>query len=518
MNSHPAVGIVKMISAETNANSYNANEAIPTIKNVIRSAARNEGLHVEINKKRTYFYKDGVLIGGLIGNRSSAISPETVKTCRQKYLTFKVLTGKRVPVSKGKIFDNTEYDAAQRWVRELGKSVVVKPASFQGGKGVTVNVDISFFLDAWKYCVETLEQHNKKDMDIIVETYHPGVDIRAIVIGDRFICATSRLPANVIGDGKSDIRTLIEIKNSCKAKNPFLKSKMIKIDTYSESLLRSQGICLDWVPNESEVVILDEVSNLNRGGEPVDVTDIICDDLKTLAIKAAQAFPDLDYAGIDIITPTFDSAKKAVVNEVNNYNNIMMHYYPMFGKPRDPASALIKYFMDKHENLKNHPTDDLLAEADKAMEQNNNAQAIILLQHAMAHYSKPPVKLFVRLARLYQADNYPAKAREFMLEAMANCQGDDTRDMIRDVMEMQFHVQEQTDRLEEKLNVRRKRIRQARNRIARREKQITRLKQRNKDLRAKVKELNSIKRSRFWRYYRGLRKLLRLFKPVRPVG
>ena len=103
-----------------------------------------------------------------------------------------------------------------------------------------------------------------------------------------------------------------------------------------------------------------------------------------------------------------------------------------------------------------------------------------------------------------------------MLEAMANCQGDVTRDMIR--VEMQFHVQEQTDRLKEKLNVRRERIRQARNRIARREKQITRLKQRNKDLRAKVKELNSINRSRFWRHYRGLRKLLRLFKQVRPVG
>lgn len=508
MDKHPALGIIKWFNEGDHVRyNYDDKEPLTSIKDMIWTVAKNEGLQVEVNKNRSYFYKDGVLVGGLVGKRSSTTPIGTVRSCRQKQLAYEILKNKTIPVPESKAFRKSEYNVAFRWVKELGKKVVIKPASFEGGKGVTVNVEVSFFLDAWKYCVETLEQHNKKDMDIIVETYHPGVDIRAIVIDDRFICATSRLPANVIGDGKSDIRTLIEIKNSCKAKNPFLKSKMIKIDTYSESLLRSQGICLDCVPNESEVVILDEVSNLNRGGEPVDVTDIICDDLKTLAIKAAQAFPDLDYAGIDIITPTFDSAGKAVVNEVNNYNNIMMHYYPMFGEPRDPASALIKYFMDKHENLKNHPTDDLLAEADKAMEQNNNTQAIILLQHAMAHYSKPPVKLFVRLARLYQADNYPAKAREFMLEAMANCQGDDTRDMIRDVMEMQFHVQEQTDRLKEKLNVRRKRIRQAKNRIARWEKQITRLKQRNKDLRAKVKELNSIKRSRFWRLYNNIKKV-----------
>lgn len=516
MNKHPVLDIIEQFYRGAHViQNYGVWEYIPSVRSIISTAAKNKRLQVEINKKRSYFYKDGILVGGLVGKRSSTIPIGTVRSCKQKQLAYEVLKNKMVPVPKLKAFRKNEHNVAFRWAKELGKKVVVKPDSFEGGKGVTVNVDISFFLDAWKYCVEILEHHNKKNMDIIVETYHPGVDIRAIIIGGRFICATSRLPANVIGDGKSDIRTLIGMKNNCKAKNPFLKSKMIKIDTYSESLLRSQGICLDCVPNESEVVILDEVSNLNRGGEPVDVTDIICDDLKTLAIRAAQSFPDLDYAGIDIITPTFNSAEKAVVNEVNNYNNILMHYYPVFGTPRDPAGALIKYFMGKYENLKSHQLDDLLVKADKAIEQNNNTQAIILLQHAMAHYSKPPVKLLVNIARLYQADNYPAKVREILNVAAANYQDGEMLSIIQDIMAMQSYAQDQTDKLKDKLMIRQERLKRARKRIARQKNQIIELKQRNKKLRAKEKELNRIKRSRFWYYYRGLRKISRFFKLTR---
>lgn len=519
MGKHPASDIVKWFNKGNYVRcNYDVNETIPSIRGIFQKTANNKGLLVEINRKRTYFYKNEMLVGGLVGYRSSSISPGTVRICRQKQQTFKALKSKGIPVPEGKVFDRTEFNKAQRWVRKLGKDVVVKPASFEGGKGVTVKVDISFFSDAWEHCLETLEKYNKKDMGIIIETYHPGVDIRAIVIDDRFICAASRLPANVIGDGQNDICSLVELKNREKSKNPFLKNRLIRFNSYKEKLLYRQGFSLEYVPKKDEVVLLDEVSNLSRGGDLADVTDIVCDDLKSLAIRAAKTFPDLDYAGVDIITPGLDSVEKSVVNEVNNYNNIMMHYYPVFGSPRDPASSLIKHFLNKYEKLSNHPLDDLLIDANKAIEQNNNTEAIILLHHALNYYKKPPVKLYVKLARLYVEDNYSTKAKVFLEKASAHCQDEEMISVIQDVVDvvaMQAGLQERIGKLKDRLRVGDKRLKRAKNRIARMKSQTTRLKQRNKDLGVKVKELNRIKRSHFWRYYKGFKKIARLFIPSR---
>src|SRR5690625_7993518 len=86
----------------------------------------------------------------------------------------------------------------------------------------------------------------------IVEKFFEGEDCRVSVVREKVIGAFIRIPANVIGDGRSDVRELLKKKMGERDKNPALFKRKIKIDKEMHNMLREKGYTLDSVPSEGE--------------------------------------------------------------------------------------------------------------------------------------------------------------------------------------------------------------------------------------------------------------------------
>src|SRR5699024_6537913 len=157
-----------------------------------------------------------------------------------------------------------------------------------------------------------------------------GEEFRIYVIEDKVLGAMNRRPANITGDGIQTVRQLIHEKNEMRKLNPHLTSRLIKIDREIEVLLEEKEYDLNWIPKYGEVVYVREKSNLSTGGEAVDVTDALTDELKEIAINAGKAIPGLKHYGVDMIVS--DDRKEGVILEVNTRPGLGGHLFPGEGK------------------------------------------------------------------------------------------------------------------------------------------------------------------------------------------
>ena len=79
---------------------------------------------------------------------------------------------------------------------------------------------------------------------IMVERFAPGADYRLLVVGDRVVAAARREPAQVIGDGRSTIRQLVDEVNRDPRRgddHATVLSK-IKLDSVSLNVARRTGL------------------------------------------------------------------------------------------------------------------------------------------------------------------------------------------------------------------------------------------------------------------------------------
>ena len=85
---------------------------------------------------------------------------------------------------------------------------------------------------------------------ILVEKFAPGDDYRLLVVGDKMVAAARREPAQVIGDGCSTIRQLVDEVNADPRRgddHATVLSK-IKLDPIALAVLAEQGFTPDSVP------------------------------------------------------------------------------------------------------------------------------------------------------------------------------------------------------------------------------------------------------------------------------
>lgn len=266
--------------------------------------------------------------------------------CDNKFLTKEYLQKAGVPVAEGKRFTSEESDEKIiQFANSLGFPLVLKPINANGGKGVFSNINsMDSFKEALYHVREILGYQ-----DIIVETYIPGNEYRVVVVNGKVVGALNRIPANVIGNGKDNIRDLIKNKNRERKKNPHLKSRVIKVDTTVIELLKSYGYSLTTVPKDGEVVPLRLTSNLSTGGDSVDLTDVLPDNLKKIAIDATEAIPGLTVSGMDMIVDSV--SKKGVIIEANTRPGLGGHLFPADGIARDIPKEIIDFYFPETKNV-----------------------------------------------------------------------------------------------------------------------------------------------------------------------
>ena len=265
--------------------------------------------------------------------RTSLDNYASVLLMENKVMTKKVLqaSGLNSPVGQ-------EYyapDVALNQFNEYkGQAIVIKPKSTNFGLGISIikeNTDKSMYDQA----VRMAFQH---DNTILIEQFISGKEYRMFIINDELVGILHRVPANVIGDGKSTIAQLIEKKNQNPLRGKGYKTPLEKIAMgEAESMfLQTQGLNFDSLPNKNQQVFLRENSNISTGGDSIDFTDEVHESYKQLAIEAAKAL-NVKVTGLDMmiddihIPATKDNYS---IIEMNFNPAIHIHCHPFIGKNR----------------------------------------------------------------------------------------------------------------------------------------------------------------------------------------
>ncbi|MCG5517199.1 MULTISPECIES: hypothetical protein [unclassified Ectothiorhodospira] len=294
---------------------------------------QNDGLFEFLSKN----YKIGVMRNML----THLVTEEAVRVCRDKTRALECLKKKGLPTPFSRYFaPDTGFEAALNFYRDCGvDSLVVKPADARAGSGITTTiVSDQAFREAWGYAKESL---TLRQSPIILEEKCKGIDVRAIVVAGRFVCAATRVPAHVIGDGVSTIARLIEKKNQDRAGNPCHRQHPIKTMPN-----------LTEIPAKAEVRFLTELVNVHQGGEALDVTDMLSKPLRNLSVDATRSVKGLGVAGVDMIVEDLGHDKARVI-ELNTHCNFKIHYYPMYGLRRNPAEAVVAH-MKRHARFRRY--------------------------------------------------------------------------------------------------------------------------------------------------------------------
>jgi hypothetical protein len=79
---------------------------------------------------------------------------------------------------------------------------------------------------------------------VLLESFHPGLDLRILVIGYEVVAAAIRHPAEVVGDGQHSMRALIEAQSRRRQAATGGESR-IPLDDETERTLQAAGVGYD---------------------------------------------------------------------------------------------------------------------------------------------------------------------------------------------------------------------------------------------------------------------------------
>jgi len=167
-----------------------------------------------------------------------------------------------------------------------------------------------------------------------------GEDYRLLVIGGRLQVATKRIPAFVVGDGKSNIKELIEKENSDPrrdTRNPAHILKPIKIDKPLIQYLKDQNLTLDSVPQKEERVPVRKVASMSQGGITQDFSDDVSKEIKATVESIASSMHSFTL-GVDVMCKDISkplTRENGAILEVNTMPEMYLNLYPVLGERRD---------------------------------------------------------------------------------------------------------------------------------------------------------------------------------------
>ena len=309
---------------------------------VIFDSLIEAGIQVQVISKRFKLMKL-VINGKSIFIKGTSFPVNSQPSCiiaNNKFLTKKVLIKADISVPKSYLVKTPKQ------VREIIKEknmfpCVLKPTKGAHGNRVYVNIESPEELD---FVINNVFD-NKNKKDVLVEEYIEGIDYRVLVVGDKVSAVMERIPAHVVGDGKSSIGKLITKFNN----NPLVGEKYekqmckIKINGEVKRILNKRNLKFSHILKKNERLFVRQNSNISTGGIGKDVTNEAPDIVKEIAIQAAKAI-GIEITGVDIMYNHLN--KKAYVLELNDQPGIDIHHFPVIGQVQNVALDIINYLFN----------------------------------------------------------------------------------------------------------------------------------------------------------------------------
>jgi len=310
----------------------------PSTRAII-AAARRRGIPVEryddLSLLRLGWGTRRRLAWAAMTDRTSGVG---VDIAGDKQVTRRLCAEAGVPLPEGGPA-RTLADALA-WLERLGGPVVVKPCRGRQGENVALQV---------RTPAEVEHAFAAAGADVIVERQLAGRDYRVLVVAGEVVAAAERIPAHVVGDGRSTIAELIARVNA-DPRRGVGHSRVLTRVTAEPPALERQGCTVASVPLVGTTVWLADTGNLSTGATSHDVTDRMHPEVAGLCLRVASLL-GLDIAGIDLrlpgiaepVPPVASGAEvTAGVIEVNAVPGLRMHLAPVRGRTRDVGDAIVQ--------------------------------------------------------------------------------------------------------------------------------------------------------------------------------
>ena len=263
----------------------------------------------------------------------------SVLAMENKTVTKKILKKHNIMVPTGEelVALHQVQEAIQRW---LNTPVVIKPKTTNFGLGISIFPEGASKQDLEKAMAIAFAE----DSSILIEEYIKGKEYRFLVMNGEAVAVLHRVPANVIGDGKSTIAELIAVKNQDPLRGKGYKTPLEKIemDEHMKLFLHQENKTVDTILPEGKLQYLRENSNISTGGDSIDVTEQTPKLFKEIAVQAARAI-GANICGVDMIIKQLeDEASPYCIIELNFNPAIHIHAYPYKGIERNIGYEILK--------------------------------------------------------------------------------------------------------------------------------------------------------------------------------
>ncbi len=265
---------------------------------------------------------------------------------RDKWSSNLMMERLGLPTARWEILDSAE-QIEDIWDK-YEKPVVIKPTGLTAGSGVSTGIDtIQKAKNAYQIAKEPTKKHIGKtwQQKIMIQEQVPGEDYRLLVIDGKLEVVTKRIPAFIVGDGKSTIKELIEETNRDPRRDtskPTHILKPIKIDPPLLRLLDDKGLTLESIPKKDEKITVRKVASMSQGGITEDFTDQVGPEIKYIVESIANSIHAF-VIGADILCKDISkplTKDNGGIIEINTKPEAYLNLYPVIGKQREEVADI----------------------------------------------------------------------------------------------------------------------------------------------------------------------------------
>lgn len=309
----------------------------PSTGSIVEEAESRDIPFIRLNDQSLVQLGYGVHQKRIQATTTSKTNMISVDIAGDKSATKKLLGDLGVPVPRG--YEIRDEEDLERTIDRIGYPVVIKPLDGNHGKGATVGIKN---LDDAKIAFAKAKEYGRW---VIVEKQLIGNDFRALVVNNRLIAVAERVPAHVVGNGKSTIQQLIDETNKDPRRGYGHENVLtqITIDQQTERLIKAKNYTLETILPKGEILYLKTTANISTGGTAIDRTDEVHPENVFLFERIARII-GLDIAGIDIIASNVGEPLHEIgggIIEVNAAPGFRMHLAPSEGIGRNVAEHVV---------------------------------------------------------------------------------------------------------------------------------------------------------------------------------
>ena len=287
----------------------------------------------------------------VIGGSGTDLNPQALTTAlTHKAAAKQILAehGVQVPASQTYHSANQLIDDYERYVQAGG--IVLKAADNPH------HVVVFRIMPKRRLYEQVVRQMFEQTSAVMAEEVVVASSYRFLVIDGRVQAIVERIPANIVGDGRSTVETLLDRKNGRPLRGAAFKwpQSVIQLGTIERYRLDSYHLTLASVVSRGTQILLREDATFGNGADVLDATD----DMHQSYVRAVEklvAALHLSVAGVDVMIPNLyaelvpEHPEMAVYLGVHATPYLYPHLFPMFGAAHPVTAQLLDALFEKED-------------------------------------------------------------------------------------------------------------------------------------------------------------------------